>query len=132
MAEHLTHVELLGTSFTIRSEEDPAYLNEVMTYYRERLEATAALVSWTDPLKVSIVAALNVVDELFKERMINGTATEEARKTGEIASRLIGQIDRALTLPKDALPGIPGCKDADPARHAPVPESPAPTDTRDA
>ena len=96
MAEHLTHVELLGTSFTIRSEEDPAYLNEVMAYYRERLEATAALVSWSDPLKVSIVAALNVVDELFKERMINGTATEEARKTGEIASRLIGQIDRAL------------------------------------
>ncbi|MDE0227867.1 MAG: cell division protein ZapA, partial [Spirochaetaceae bacterium] len=94
MAEHLTHVELLGTSFTIRSEEDPAYLNEVMTYYRERLEATAALVSWSDPLKVSIVAALNVVDELFKERMINGTVTEEARKTGEVASRLIGQIDR--------------------------------------
>jgi hypothetical protein len=28
--------------------------------------------------------------------MINGTATEEARKTDEITSRLIGQIDRAL------------------------------------
>jgi cell division protein ZapA len=96
MAEQLTHVELLGTSFMIRSDEDPAYLNEVMTYFRERLEATAALVSWSDPLKVSIVAALNVVDELFKERMINGTATEEARKTDEITSRLIGQIDRAL------------------------------------
>ena len=127
MEEHLTHVELLGTSFTIRSEEDPAYLNEVMTYYRERLEATAALVSWSDPLKVSIVAALNVVDELFKERMINGSATEDARKTGEIASRLIGQIDRALTLPKDAAPGIsrPGATDAGPA-----PDSPPPSDTR--
>ncbi len=99
MAEQLTHVELLGTSFMIRSDEDPAYLNEVMTYFRERLEATAALVSWSDPLKVSIVAALNVVDELFKERMVNGTATEEARKTGEITSRLIGQIDRALNPP---------------------------------
>ena len=127
MEEHLTHVELLGTSFTIRSEEDPAYLNEVMTYYRERLEATAALVSWSDPLKVSIVAALNVVDELFKERMINGSATEDARKTGEIASRLIGQIDRALTLPKDASPGTPppGATDAGPA-----PDSPPPSDTR--
>ena len=126
MEEHLTHVELLGTSFTIRSEEDPAYLNEVMTYYRERLEATAALVSWSDPLKVSIVAALNVVDELFKERMINGSATEDARKTGEIASRLIGQIDRALTLPKDASPGIspPGAPDA-----GPEPDSPPPSDT---
>lgn len=131
MAEHLTHVELLGTSFTIRSEEDPAYLNEVMTYYRERLEATAALVSWSDPLKVSIVAALNVVDELFKERMINGTVTEEARKTGEVASRLIGQIDRALNPPQDAAApdrtppvarAIPG--------HAPASDPPGTTDGR--
>ena len=111
MAEHLTHVELLGTSFTIRSEEDPAYLDEVMAYFRERLEATATLVSWSDPLKVAIVAALNVVDELFKERMANGTATEEARKTGEIASRLISQIDRALNPPpgdmRDDAPASP-------------------------
>lgn len=128
MAEHLTHVELLGTSFTIRSEEDPAYLNEVMTYYRERLEATAALVSWSDPLKVSIVAALNVVDELFKERMINGTVTEEARKTGEVASRLIGQIDRALNPPRDVAardpaPPVPG------AAPAPAPRSDTPGPT---
>ncbi|MDE0447993.1 MAG: cell division protein ZapA [Spirochaetaceae bacterium] len=129
MAEHLTHVELLGTSFTIRSEEDPAYLNEVMTYYRERLEATAALVSWSDPLKVSIVAALNVVDELFKERMINGTVTEEARKTGEVASRLIGQIDRALNPPQDVAardpaPPVPGAA----PEAAPRSEPSGPTD----
>ena len=127
MAEHLTHVELLGTSFTIRSEEDPAYLNEVMSYFRERLEATAALVSWSDPLKVSIVAALNVVDELFKERMVNGTATEEARKTGEIASRLIGQIDRALTLPNNAAqpttPGTPTSPGTDPPPDSPAPSA---------
>lgn len=124
MAEHLTHVELLGTSFTIRSEEDPAYLNEVMSYFRERLEATAALVSWSDPLKVSIVAALNVVDELFKERMINGTATEEARKTGEVTSRLIGQIDRALNPPHEVV----AC---DPAPHLP-PAAPEPAPRSDA
>ena len=118
MAEHLTHVELLGTSFTIRSEEDPAYLDEVMSYFRERLEATAALVSWSDPLKLSIVAALNVVDELFKERMINGTATEEARRTGEIASRLIGQIDRALNPPHDGTPNDDGRRGAAPAERS--------------
>ena len=125
MAEHLTHVELLGTSFTIRSEEDPAYLNEVMTYFRERLDATAALVSWSDPLKVSIVAALNVVDELFKERMVNGTATEEARKTGEIASRLIGQIDRALNPPSDGPPNAHRAGASPPATAAADAEAPS-------
>ena len=51
---------------------------------------------WSDPLKVSIVVALNVVDELFKQRIANGAAAEDARQAGEITTRLIAQIDRAL------------------------------------
>ena len=99
MAEHLTQVELLGASFTIRSAEDPAYLNDVMAYFRRRVDATAAKISMSDPLKVSIVAALNVVDELFRERLAQGDATEDARQAGEITTRLIAQIERALESP---------------------------------
>jgi cell division protein ZapA len=96
MAEHLTRIELLGTSFTIRTQEDPAYLGDVIAYFRKRVDETAAKIAMTDPLKVSIVVALNVVDELFKQRIANGAAAEDARQAGEITTRLIAQIDRAL------------------------------------
>ena len=96
MAEHLTRIELLGTSFTIRTQEDPAYLGDVIAYFRKRVDETAAKITMTDPLKVSIVVALNVVDELFKQRIANGAAAEDARQAGEITTRLIAQIDRAL------------------------------------
>jgi cell division protein ZapA len=115
MAEHLTRIELLGTSFTIRSQEDAAYLDDVISYFRKRVEETAGKFAITDPLKVALVVALNVVDELFKERIANGVASEHARQAGEITTRLIAQIDRAL----DAAP--PGPQPADDEEHSPPP-----------
>ena len=96
MAEHLTRIELLGTSFTIRSEEDPAYFEDVVAYLRKRVDETAAQIAITDPLKVAIVVALNVVDELFRERMATGAASEDVREAGEITTRLIAELDRVL------------------------------------
>ena len=114
MAEHLTRIELLGTSFTIRSREDAAYLDDVIAYVRKRVDETASKIAITDPLKVSIVVALNVVDELLKERIANGVASEHARQAGEITTRLIAQIDRAL----DPAPPGPGPVDDE---HSPPP-----------
>ena len=92
----LTRIELLGASFTIRSDEEQAYFDDVVAYLRKRIDETVARNVVTDPLKVSIVVALNVVDELFKERVANGAAAEDARRAGEITTRMIAQIDRAL------------------------------------
>lgn len=92
----LTRIDLLGTSFTIRSQEDEAYFKEVVAYLRKRVDEAAGKNAMVDPLKVSILAALNVVDELFKERIANGAAAEDARQAGEATSRMIARIDHAL------------------------------------
>jgi cell division protein ZapA len=99
MADHLTTVDLLGVSFTIRSKEEPEYIKDVVAYYRMRVEEAAANIALGEPLKVAVVAALNVVDELFKERLARAEArveAEAAREAGQITSRLIAEIDRAL------------------------------------
>lgn len=96
MDEHLTEVRLLGVSFTIRSEEDPSYLNEVMNYFKQRVEETAAQIAMTDPLKVSIVAAINIVDELFKERISSGKYAQKVQQAEDITTRLKTKIDDAL------------------------------------
>ena len=92
----LTRIELLGTSFTIRSQEDEAYFKDVVAYFRKRVEEAAGKNAIVDPLKVSILVALNVVDELFKERIASGAAAEDARQAGEVTTRMISRIDRAL------------------------------------
>lgn len=95
----LTRIDLLGTSFTIRSQEDEAYFEDVVAYFRKRVDETAGPSPLVDPLKVSIVVALNVVDELFKERIANGAAAADARRAGELTTRMIARIDHALDQP---------------------------------
>ena len=117
----LTRIELLGTSFTIRSQEDEAYFKDVVAYFRKRVEEAAGKNAIVDPLKVSILVALNVVDELFKERIASGAAAEDARQAGEVTTRMISRIDRAL---HQAARGPSPA--AAPPSPAAMPRSPAP------
>lgn len=76
-------IDLLGTSFTIQSDEDPAYLRNLVGYYRDKLTEVRQSVSTNDDLKIAILGALTVVDELFKERHRHG---DSGKPTGEAVS----------------------------------------------
>ncbi|MFP4643503.1 MAG: cell division protein ZapA [Spirochaetales bacterium] len=110
-------IDLLGTSFTIQSDENPAYLRNLVGYYRDKLAEVRQSVNTSDDLKIAILGALTVVDELFKERHRNensdpsqsdrfppsgqlNTAGEHqnpaSRDLSELADRLIKQLDAAL------------------------------------
>lgn len=119
----LTRIDLLGTSFTIRSQEDEAYFKDVVAYLRKRVDEAAGKNAMVDPLKVSILAALNVVDELFKERIANGAAVEDARQAGEVTNRMIARIDRALD---QEAPGPGPAPQEPPSPEPPSPEPPPP------
>jgi cell division protein ZapA (FtsZ GTPase activity inhibitor) len=83
-------VSILGSSFTIQSRYDPRYMGEVVAYLKEKIREIQAASGVQDPLKVSLLAALNVVDELLRKK------GENAREIEEITERLIEQIDRSL------------------------------------
>ncbi len=93
-------IDLLGTSFTIQSDEDPAYMRNLVGYYRDKLTEVRESVSTNDELKIAILGALTIVDELFKERHRN-QSVGDAEETGTqdlrvITQRLIDTIDSAL------------------------------------
>ncbi len=93
-------IDLLGTSFTIQSDEDPAYVRNLVGYYRDKLTEVRESVSTNDELKIAILGALTVVDELFKERHRNrGASGAEGSSETDlqvITQRLIDTIDSAL------------------------------------
>lgn len=92
-------IDLLGTSFTIQSDEDPAYLRNLVGYYRDKLCEVRETVSTKDDLKVAILGALTVVDELFKERHRTDSSESsdmERDEVTQITERLIETIDSAL------------------------------------
>ena len=58
-------ISLLGTSFKLRAQEDSLHLQRIVDYYSKIVSQVESSVSERDPLKLSILAGIMVIDELF-------------------------------------------------------------------
>ncbi len=83
-------VSILGSTFTIQSRYEPRYLDEVITYLKEKIREIQASSGAKDPLKIALLAALNLTDELLRKR------EEDSREIEQLTERLIERIDRSL------------------------------------
>lgn len=100
MNNNLLNIDILGSSFTIRSSEDPAYLEQVIWYLENKIKETQKKVPVTDPLKIAILSGFFLVDELMKEKMKKGLpysiTAQDADEIGKITEDLIELIDRNI------------------------------------
>jgi cell division protein ZapA (FtsZ GTPase activity inhibitor) len=90
-------IEVLGTTFTVQSDQDPAYLREIIDYYKLKVGEVQRSVSTHDSLKTAILAALLIVDEYFKFRASPQTLNpQESLEADRIARELILSLDQAM------------------------------------
>jgi cell division protein ZapA (FtsZ GTPase activity inhibitor) len=83
-------VTILGSSFTIQSHYDSRYMAEVVAFFKEKIREIQESSGARDPLKIALLAGLNVADELMRKR------GESSREIEEITERLIERIDQSL------------------------------------
>lgn len=95
MGSEVVQIKILGTTFSIRSDQDPDYIQRILQYISTKTEEIKGSTASNDSLRVAILAGMLITDELFKEReKSNGTAPESeaskeaARLTAEIIKRL--------------------------------------------
>lgn len=100
MAVRNLRIELLGTSFTIQTDESREYMESILDYIRKHAEEVQRTTRVGDPLKASILASVYIVDELFRERERGSSRQPEGEELGRMADRMIARLDRGL----DALP----------------------------
>jgi cell division protein ZapA len=82
-------VEIQGLRYPIRSTLDPAYVARLAAYVNEKMRAVGDSAPTDDSLRLAVLAALNIADELFRYR-----DTTETRQ-GELAERA-GELERML------------------------------------
>lgn len=85
--------EILGQRYTIRSDASPEYIQELVSYMESKIREIQKGVPSEDSLKVSILAALTIADELFQTR--EGVAALEADLARAI-ERLIERLQAAV------------------------------------
>jgi cell division protein ZapA len=94
MSSKVIHVDIHGQRYSVRSELDPQYIGELASFVDERIQLAAKELSTGDPLRLAVIAALNVADELFRARAnSNGFEGRVMERTASL-ERL---IDAALT-----------------------------------
>jgi cell division protein ZapA len=84
-----TSVEIFGQSYNVRGEGDPNYLAELARFVDTRMREVAAQVATVDPMKIAILAALNIADEFSRYRKQREDAAGIwIERTEEISDRL--------------------------------------------
>jgi cell division protein ZapA len=87
--DRVVPVEIQGHKYPIKSALDPAYVARLAGYVDEKMKAASDSSNTGDPLRLAIIAALNIADELFRTR-----ADDRARH-GALSERA-GQIEKLL------------------------------------
>jgi len=86
-------VEINGQRYPIRSGLDPEYVARLALYVDEKMRAAADSTPTGDSLRLAVLAALNIADELFRCR--DATATRDGR-LAERTEELERLLDRVL------------------------------------
>jgi cell division protein ZapA len=92
MSSRVVHVEIHGQRYAIRSELDPQYVSELAAYVDEKLRATARELASTDQVRIGVVAALNITDELFRARADATGADGRVRARAAEIERLVDAV----------------------------------------
>ena len=102
MSVQIVNIDLLGTSFTVQTDESLDYMESLVLRLRERLDALKTATRVSDPLKLSILANLTILDELLRERSRDRSEAQEIGESPQdeeltrVTARLIAVIDRSL------------------------------------
>lgn len=93
MTSRVVTVEIHGQRYAVRSDLDPAYIAELATYLDQKMRQAADELSSADTLRVAIIAALNVADELYRTR------AEDTKGDGRIVTQALekaAEIERIV------------------------------------
>ena len=86
-------VDIHGQRYPIRSGLDPEYVVRLATYVDEKMRAAADSTPTGDALRLAVLAALNIADELFRCR---DTTRARDGQLAERAEQLERLLDRVL------------------------------------
>lgn len=87
--ERVVPVVIQGQRYPVRSALDPTYVAELAAYVEEKMRLAAEANDTTDFLRMAVLTALNLADEVFRHRADRDT------RTSAIATRA-GEIERLL------------------------------------
>jgi cell division protein ZapA len=86
-------VTIYDQTYTVAGDLEPVYVEELAQYVDSKMREIARATNLVDSVKVAVLAALSIADELETLRRSRGDGREELR---ERAERCLKLVERAL------------------------------------
>jgi cell division protein ZapA len=99
MSSRVVTVEIHGQRYAVKSDLDKVYIGELAKYLDQKMTLAADELSSADTLRVAIIAALNLADELYRARAEgsgDGTAGGDTFRLVERTLEKTAEIERIV------------------------------------
>jgi cell division protein ZapA len=67
-SERLVEIKVFGQTYTVKTEAEEDYIQEVAKYVNEKMDEVLKKTKSVSTLNVAILTALNIADDLLKEK----------------------------------------------------------------
>lgn len=91
---NILKVNIYGNDYPIKGNTDVEYIRRVAKYVDSKMREINKNASSDSALKIAILAALNITDELFREQSIH--KGPESKETSERIKRITDLLDEKL------------------------------------
>ncbi len=104
----VVQINVLGTSFALKAEEDLPYLEKIRDYYKSVCDEIQKNDGIQDQKQTAVLAGILIADELYKEKQKSLEARDQAKRqidstdpladleADRLTKSMIEKIDRAL------------------------------------
>jgi len=94
MATVRATVEIFGQRLGLRADGDSARLQEIARFVDSRMHEVADRSSSVDTVKIAVLTALNIADELYQERETDQDVRQ--KRLEKQAERLVMKVEEAM------------------------------------
>ena len=85
-------VDIHGQRYPIRTSLEPEYVARLAVYLDEKMRAAAETAPTGDSLRIAVLSALNIADELFRCREANHARADQFAERAEEIERLLDRV----------------------------------------
>lgn len=94
--DNYVKVNIHGQEYTVKAQADPDYIKNVARYVNEKMdEVEKSLPNKQASIRIAILAAMNITDELFACHSVNDKLKKNIQAKADL---LVHQIDKELKI----------------------------------
>jgi cell division protein ZapA len=105
-------VDIAGHQFPIRSSLDEKYVTALAAYVEQKMATAATTAPTSDTVRLAILVALNIADELFRTRdqqsVARGELNDRALRLERLVDDVLGQVAASKAVTRLDHPGSAG------------------------